>query len=267
MNDEEKLRRGSAFGAAAASYAEHRPGYPDGAIRWCLAPAAAAAGVDVTALKVLDLGAGTGKLTATLTGMVGAVTAVEPDQSMLAELTRALPSVPAFLGGAESIPLPGSSVHAVLCGQSLHWFNLELSLPEIARVLIPGGVLGALWNSDDDRVDWVAGLQDAAEGAASPSLSRRRAEAADIAVAAAGDSGIRYFTPSVSAEFPNGQRRTADSLTATIATHSTVLTMEPDQRERVLAKVRAYLASRPETAEGEFTLPMVTSVIRAIKRP
>ena len=66
---------------------------------------------------------------------------------------------------------------AVLCGQSMHWFDMSRALPEIARVLVPGGTLGALWNSDDDRVEWVAGLQDAAEGAASPSLSRRRSEA------------------------------------------------------------------------------------------
>lgn len=264
--EDERLRRGSSFGAVAAAYSEHRPNYPDEAIRWCLAPAAAAAGVDVSALKVLDLGAGTGKLTSQLTGLVNAVIAVEPDQAMLAELTRQLPSVPAFLGSAESIPLPDASVHAVLCGQSLHWFNLELALPEIARVLVPGGVLGAMWNSDDDRVEWVAGLQDAAEGAASPSLSNRRSEAADVAVAAAGDGGDRYFTPSVSAEFANAQRRTADSLAATMATHSKFLIMEPERRERVLAQVRSYLASRPETAAGEFTLPMVTSVVRAIKR-
>lgn len=267
MNDEdERLRRGSSFGAVAASYSEHRPDYPADAIRWCLAPAAASAGLDVAALKVADLGAGTGKLTRQLADIVGGVTAVEPSQAMLAELTRALPSVPAFLGSAESIPLPDASVHAVLCGQSLHWFNLELALPEIARVLIPGGVLGAMWNSDDDRVDWVAGLQAAAEGAASPPLSRRRSEAADMALAATGDGEERYFTPPVSAEFPNGQRRTAETLVATMATHSRFLIMEPERREWILAQVRDYLASRPETASGEFTLPMMTSVIRAIKR-
>jgi SAM-dependent methyltransferase len=260
------MRRGSSFGAVASVYAEHRPGYPDDAIRWSLAPAAASAGVDVAALNVLDLGAGTGKLTAQLTGIAGSVTAVEPDQGMLAELCRQLPSVPAFLGSAESIPLPDASVHAVLCGQSLHWFDLELALPEIARVLVPGGVLAALWNSDDDRVGWVAGLQSAAEGAASPSLSVRRSGAADVAVAAAADGVDRYFTPSVTAEFPNGLRRTAESLATTVSTHSKVLVMDPAERARVLAQVRAYLTSRPETAAGEFTLPMVTTVLRTIRK-
>jgi SAM-dependent methyltransferase len=266
-NRDEKLRRGSSFGAAAAAYSEHRPNYPDEAIRWCLAPAATSAGADISALKVLDLGAGTGKLTLQLTGIVGAVTAVEPDRAMLAELTRLVPSVPAFLGSAESIPLPDASVHAVVCGQSLHWFNLERALPEIARVLVPGGVLGALWNSDDDRVEWVAGLQEAAEHVASPALSQRRNEDAmvELAPPTAGASAA-LFEDSDRAEFPHAQRLTADRLAAVIGTHSQVLVMEPERRARLLAQVQSYLASRPETASGEFDLPMVTSVIRAVRR-
>src|SRR6202034_921579 len=123
-------------------------------------------------LRVLDLGAGTGKLTAVLLGLGAQVTAVEPDAAMLGELRRGLPAVRALPGSAERIPLPDASVDAVLCGQALHWFDLSRALPEIARVLVPGGALGGLWNSDDDRVPWVAGLQEAAEGAASPPLSR-----------------------------------------------------------------------------------------------
>ncbi|HWG03336.1 MAG TPA: class I SAM-dependent methyltransferase, partial [Trebonia sp.] len=163
MEEDERRRRGSSFGAAATAYAEHRPGYPADAVRWCLVPVAAgatgAAGAGGAGPRVLDLGAGTGKLTAQLAELGAAVTAVEPDQAMLAELRRRLPGVPAVRGSAESIPLPDASVQAVLCGQSLHWFNLDVALPEIARVLVPGGVLAGLWNSDDDRVEWVARLQ------------------------------------------------------------------------------------------------------------
>ncbi len=256
-------RRGSSFGTVARAYAEYRPDYPADAVRWCTEPARRGApGGDIGSLRVLDLGAGTGKLTALLARLGADVTAVEPDQAMLAELRRLLPAVRALAGSAEKIPLPDASVDAVLCGQALHWFNLERAVPEIARVLVPGGTLGGLWNSDDDRVDWVAGLQEAAEGAASPSLSRRRSEAASWG---AGQFGDGLFAPTERAEFPNSQRLTADALVALIGTHSPMLVMEPGDRDRLLGRIRGYLASRPETADGAFELPMVTSVIRAVR--
>ena len=108
----------------------------------------------------------------------------------------------------------------MLCGQALHWFDMSRAMPEIARVLVPGGVLAGLWNCDDDRVAWVAGLQDACEGVAAPSLSRRRAEAAGYGV---DQFGLELFGPAERAEFGNGQPRTAGSLVATIATHSKLL--------------------------------------------
>jgi SAM-dependent methyltransferase len=273
-DDDVKQRRASSFGAVAAAYAEHRPDYPEEAIRWALAPALTADGSSGTAravsgdgaggslagMPVLDLGAGTGKLTVQLTALGAAVTAVEPDPSMLAELRRQLPSVQASGGSAESIPLPDGSVRAVVCGQSLHWFNLERALPEIARVLTPGGVLAGLWNNDDDRVEWVAGLHEAAEGASSPALTARRSAAALLRL-----GNTPPFTREESAEFPYGQRRTAESLVATISTHSKFLITPPPKQERVTERLRAYLQSRPETSAGEFTLPMVTVVLRAIK--
>ena len=251
------MRRGTSFGAVARSYAEYRPDYPARSVRWCVAPT----GKDIGSLRVLDLGAGTGKLTALLARLGADVTAVEPDAAMLAELRRQLPAARALAGSAEAIPLPDGSVDAVLCGQAMHWFNMERALPEIARVLVAGGTLGGLWNSDDDRVDWVAGLQEAAEGAAAPSLSRRRSEAASWGSEQFGKS---LFTATERAEFPNAQRLTADTLVSLIGTHSRVLVMEPAARDLLLGKVSDYLASRPETA-GEFELPMVTSVIRAVR--
>jgi SAM-dependent methyltransferase len=254
---DERTKRGSSFGAVAAAYSEHRPDYPVDAVRWCVAPL----GREVAGLRVLDLGAGTGKLTGLLAELGADVTAVEPDEAMLTELRRTLPSVPALHAPAEAIPLPDRSVDAVLCGQSLHWFDLPRAVPEIARVLTSGGVIGALWNSDDDGVPWVAGLHDAAKGVAAPTLSLRRDEAARFGPDQLGAS----FGPAERAEFPNSQPRTVDSLIATMATHSRLLIMPPAEQEQLLGQVRAYLASRPETT-GEFDLPMVTTTLRAVRR-
>ena len=256
---DEWARRGASFGAVAEAYAKHRPDYPERAVRWCLAPA----GRDVAALRVLDLGAGTGKLTAALAGLGADVTAVDPDAAMLAQLRRQLPSARALAGRAEAIPLPDGSVDAVLCGQALHWFDMSRAIPEIARVLRGGGVLAGLWNCDDDRVRWVAGLQEAAGGAGAPSLSRRRLEAAGYG---ADQFGLTRFGPAERAEFGNSQRRTAQSLVASLATHSKLLVMPPAERGRVLAQVRDYLTARPETSDGEFELPMVTVAVRSVRR-
>jgi SAM-dependent methyltransferase len=251
-------RRSSSFGAVAADYSRFRPDYPADAVRWCLAPASRRAGP----LRVLDLGAGTGKLTAALVALGMDVTAVEPDEAMLAELRRGLPAVRALSGAAEAIPLPDGSVDAVLSGQAMHWFDMARALPEIARVLVQGGALGALWNSNDDRVEWVAGLQDAAEGAAPPALSRHRTDTARFG---AQQFGRELFTPTERAEFANSLELTADALVSLTQTHSQVLVMAPSERARVLGQIRAYLAARPETAHGAFSLPMVTSAIRAVR--
>jgi SAM-dependent methyltransferase len=252
----EIARRASSFGAAATAYAEHRPDYPVNAVRWALEPAreAGLARGDGT-LDVLDLGAGTGKLSAVTARLGHRVTAVEPDADMLAQLRRELPEVAAHQGGAEQIPLPDGSVDAVVVGQALHWFDQSRALPEIVRVLRPGGVLGALWNSDDDRVAWVAGLDE---------VARSRATFIDWDPS----RGIRAhpgLAPMEHAWFPHHQTRTADSLIETIATHSHALTMEPQERAEYVERVRAYLRSRPETAEGSFDLPLITLVERSAR--
>jgi hypothetical protein len=127
---------------------------------------------------------------------------------------------------------------------------------------VPGGVLAGLWNNDDDRVDWVAGLQAAAGGAASPSLLERRAQAAATQMER---FEPRSFGAAERAEFPNAQRCTAESLLAVLATHSKFLVMPAAKRDQVLAQVAGYLRSRPETSAGEFTLPMVTLALRTTR--
>jgi len=256
----ERLRHGSSFGAAAAAYAEHRPVYAEAAVEWALQPVR-----DRRPLRVADIGAGTGKLTAMLVRLGADVTAVEPDPQMLAELRRTLPDVRSVPGSAEELPLADASVDAVLAGQAMHWFDLDRALPEIARVLTPGGVLTGLWNVDDDRVGWVAELSAISRRRSSPTLLRWREGAgrgrpAQLAAAAAG-----LFLAPEEGQFEHGQPRTADSLTATIATHSHLLTMDEDERGALLTRIRDFLGSRPETAQGEFALPLVTIALRMVR--
>ncbi|MFG2907417.1 class I SAM-dependent methyltransferase [Kitasatospora sp. NPDC048286] len=251
----ERRLHSSSFGRAAGAYAEHRPDYAQAAVRWALEAAPGP--------RVLDLGAGTGKLTATLVALGHDVVSVEPDPAMLAELRAALPTVRALAGRAEAIPLPDDSVDAVVSGNAMHWFDMDLAGPEIARVLAPGGVLASLWNVFDDRVDWVAGLArvtgPAAIGPRDVPTSWRVETARMHLPRSGGDA--RFDSPE-QAEFPHGQRRTADSLVATLSTKAGVLVMPEQERKALLDATHAYLTDRPETGAGEFTLPMLTSVLR-----
>jgi SAM-dependent methyltransferase len=245
---------GSSFGAAAVAYAEHRPDYARAAVRWALEFAPGP--------RVLDLGAGTGKLTATLAALGAEVVAVEPDPAMLAELRGALPGVRALAGGAEAIPLPDASVDAVLAGNAMHWFDMAVAGPEIARVLAPGGILAGLWNVLDDRVEWVAGLARVSGSAAIGPRDTPAGWRAETAETHRPGTGVARFGSPEQAEFGHGQRRTADSLVATLATRAGMLVMPEQERAATLGRIGAFLASRPETAGGEFTLPMLTCVLR-----
>jgi SAM-dependent methyltransferase len=259
VGPDERLLLGSSFGAAAAAYAEHRPDYAQAAVRWALERAPGS--------RVLDLGAGTGKLTATLVSLHAEVIAVEPDPAMLTELRRALPTVRALPGSAEAVPLPDASVDAVLAGNAMHWFDMNCAGPEIARVLEPDGILAGLWNVFDNRVDWVAGLERISGRAAigpRDTFSSWRAETAEAYLPNSGS--IAQFGSPEQAEFPHGQRRTADSLVATFATKAGMLVMPEQEREAALRRIRAFLAGRPETTRGQFTLPMLTGVLRVRRR-
>jgi SAM-dependent methyltransferase len=257
----DRLLHGSSFGAAAGAYAEHRPGYAEAAVRWALEPV-----LDHQPVRVADVGAGTGKLTATLVSLGAEITAVEPDPQMLAELRRAMPAVSSVPGSAEEIPLPDASLDAVLAGQAMHWFDMDRALPEIARVLRPGGVLAGLWNVDDDRVGWVARLAEISKRKSSITLTRWRESAAKARQEQLLGEHSDLFTAAELDEFGHGLARTADSLVATIGTHSQLLVMDEAERARLLARVGDFLRSQPETAHGEFTLPMVTVVLRARRR-
>jgi SAM-dependent methyltransferase len=237
----EPARLSASFGSAAAAYATHRPDYAQAAVRWVLHAAQGP--------RVLDVGAD--------------VVAVEPDPAMLAELREALPNVRAVEGSAEAIPLPDGSVDAVVAGHAMHWFDMAVAGPEIARVLVPGGVLAGLWNVVDDRVGWVAELArvggSAALGERDLLSSWRDATATTYLP---GNDDPARFGDLEQVEFPHDLQHTADSLVAKIATHAGLLVMPEQKRDTTLGRIRDVLANTPETAQGEFTLPTLTGVLR-----
>ena len=257
--------RGRTFGTVAQAYAAHRPSYPDTALDWALAPVSSPDSPTSArrgALELLDLAAGTGKLTASLVRRSTRVTAVEPDPEMLAVLRAELPSVDALPGTAEDIPLPDASVDAVLVGQAFHWFNPEPAVEEIARVLRPGGVLAALWNADDDRVEWVAGYHRAASEEDFTPAVRATGPRSDL-------PEMPEFEPPERAEFSHSRRLTENGLIDVLGTHSWALVSTPEKRAEVYARIRAYLATRPELGtapDGTFELPLCTEVLRAVRR-
>jgi len=142
----DRAARSRSFESVAAEYERHRPEYPEEALRW----AVGALGLEPR-VRVLDVGAGTGKLTRGLVALGFEVVAVEPGASMLHQLRSAVPEAEALEGPAESIPLPDESVEAAFAGQAYHWFDRERALPELYRVLSPGGGLALLWNWWDER--------------------------------------------------------------------------------------------------------------------
>jgi SAM-dependent methyltransferase len=151
----------------------------------------------------------------------------------------------------------------VLAGNAMHWLDMNVAGPEIARALEPNGILAGLWNVFDDRVGWVAELERISGSAAIGARDTFGSWRAETAGAHLPDSGssARFGSPE-QAEFPHGQRRTAESLVATFATKAGMLVMPEREREAALDRIRAFLASRPETSRGEFTVPMLTGVLR-----
>ena len=139
--------RSRSFETVAAEYERHRPEYPEEALRW----AADELGLEPGASRILDLGAGTGKLTRGLVALGFDVVAVEPGAPMLAQLREAVPEAETHEGSAESIPLSGESVDAAFAGQAFHWFDRDQALPELHRVIGAGGGLALLWNWWDER--------------------------------------------------------------------------------------------------------------------
>jgi len=243
-------RRADSFGAQAEAYAEHRPDYPVAAIRWALEPLGTTEHLDV-----LDLAAGTGKLTAGLCAEGHRVTAVEPNEQMLSELVRRVHGVRALPGHAEHIPVPDQTVDAVFVGTAFHWFDQEKALPEIARVLRPGGVLAAMWVEPATDVDWVRELEQM-------SLSSVESQRHDPAAIMSHPS----FGTVERGTFPHSHHRESpEDVVAWINTHSRLLVVDDAERAAINDKLLTFLRERQETSTGPIDIPLRAEVFRMVR--
>ena len=232
------------FGSGAAAYERGRPSYPEGVVRLFAEHLGVGPGA-----TVLDLAAGTGKLTRLLVVTGATVVAVEPVEAMRAQLTTALPGVVAHDGTAEALPLPDASVDVITVAQAFHWFDPEPALAEMARVLRPGGGLGLVWNERDETVPWVAELSHLIDwGARRP--YRKRADWGAVV----GASGL--YAPVEHRRLSYLQELDADTLVERVLSTSYIAARPPDDNVELAQAVRDLVADFPE----RFELPYVTDV-------
>ena len=242
---EEKAKRAASFGGVASHYERYRPGPSSTAVDWLLPE---------RIRRVVDLGAGTGALTRILVDRADEVVAVEPDDRMRAVLEESVQGVRVVKGTGESIPLPDGGADAVLASSSWHWMDPERAVPEVARVLVPGGTLGVIWSGPDP------------EGAFLVQAQALLAEQSRSAAASGGegDPGRPDFAgmvmrdaqrPASTLEIPEGSpfaqpehvvfhwdmALTADDLIGMLGTFSWILMMDDATRAGVLAEARRLL--------------------------
>ena len=235
----DRAARSRSFEAVAADYERHRPEYPEEALRW----AAERLGLEPDA-RVLDVGAGTGKLTRGLVVAGFHVVAVEPGGPMLAQLREAVPEAEAHEAPAEAIPLPDESVEAAFAGQAYHWFDRERALPELQRVIRAGGGLVLLWNWWDERDPLQRELGQLIGYAGHEPYRNDELP---------GEPWFRELGRTV---VESVQDSSPDALVGYLSTVSALLTAEPAKQEETLRAVRV-IASR----YGErFTFPRLTYV-------
>jgi len=241
VDPDSRAARAASFGGVADVYEQARPEYPDEAVAWLAGS---------TPRDVVDLGAGTGKLTRRLVAAGHRVVAVEPAGEMLEQLRRVVPDVRALVGTAEAIPVPDGSADVVVAGQAFHWFDHGPALREIARVLRPGGTLGLVWNARDESAPWVRRLTEI--------IGAERASAGEL-TAVIDASGL--FGPVEEATFGFEQRLDRDALLALVSSRSYCATRPADERGAILDQVGRVFDE--EADEDTIVLPYLTDAFRA----
>jgi SAM-dependent methyltransferase len=242
-----RAERASSFARVAHEYERGRPGYPPEAIAWLLGE---------RPLEVLDLGAGTGKLTAALLAAGHRVTAVEPLVQMRTILSDRLPRARALAGTAEQLPLEADSVDAVTVGAAFHWFEQSRALAEITRVLRAPGVLGLLGNTFDPSTPWVLRVREIL----GPPPIERPGHWPSL------DALGERFSEVHDHEFTHEQPIDAASLRDLASSRSSLAILPVPEREQVLARLDQLWRQEPALlGHSEVALPWRTRVRRCRK--
>ena len=245
------------FGRAAGEYERGRPGYPSEAVQRIGRELGIQAGQ-----TVVDLAAGTGKLTRRLVELLSAeVIAVEPIAAMRAELHRVLPGVTVLDGTAEQIPLPDGAAHAVFVAQAFHWFRLPEAAVEIGRVLDADGALVIVRNQEiasEAAPALAEALALVHERVPHPEARHRtwRDELERSAV----------FEPFREWTVPNDVVQDIDTFRHRIASRSYIGAMDDGQRAQLLDDMQAVLERNGIEPGEPFAVPTTTRVMWARPR-
>ncbi|MGH8986441.1 MAG: methyltransferase domain-containing protein [Acidimicrobiia bacterium] len=225
------------FGSEAAAYERSRPSYPPDAVAWLVDALRIAPSV-----RVLDLAAGTGKLTRLLAPIGADLLAVEPVDGMRQVLTEVVPGVPVAAGAAEALPFSTGTLDAVTVAQAFHWFDAEAAFAELARVLRPGGRVVIIWNARDRSVDWVDQAWAIMDRVEKRAPWRDHENWRDSAL---GDRA--GFGPVRGATFYHEQVFALEGVVERFRGVSHVAALPPAERAAVLDEVRELVATHPET--------------------
>lgn len=234
--------RALAFGPAAEAYERGRPSYPAAAVGFL------AEQLDLRAGRtVVDLAAGTGKLTRLLVRTGATVIAVEPVAGMRDELVGRVPGIEVVDGTAESMPLADGAADALTAAQAFHWFDGSRALPEIHRVLRPGGVLAVVFNrrsSDDPLTAAIGQITDRYRGSAPRHTTDQWRDAFGT---------TELFSPQELTDFPSRQDVDEDGLVDRVLSTSVIAALPDDERAAVADEVRALAAGQTRPLRLHYT--------------
>lgn len=235
----------TSFASVADAYDRARPGYPPEAARWL---------VGTRPSTVLEVGAGTGKLTDRLLELRHDVLATDPLQEMLDVLVERHPDVRVAQAPAEQLPVATRSVDTVVAAQCFHWFDHPVALKELARVLKPEGRIALVWNERDERVPWVRKLS---------ALLGEPASDADWSEVLVSSGHFGYVETET---FRHWQPLRKDELRELVRSRSYVAVMDPMAQERLLRKVDELFDDYDRGPDG-LLMPYLTRCFRAVVRP